>query len=544
MRRVVIVSNRLPVTVEKRKGALSYRGSVGGVSTGLQSLLEESNGLWVGWAEISASRVDADERAQIAERLQAEHSSTPVFLTSADIRGFYHGFSNRTIWPLFHYFMRFAEFDSAMWSAYQRVNRKYRDAVLEVAKPGDIIWVHDYQLMLLPQLLREALPDASIGFFLHIPFPALEVFRVLPWRREVLAGLLGADLVGFHTYDYAANFLDSVQHLTSYEVQGERVNVEGRLSVAEAFPMGIDFERFATMATTPKATSEAQRIVSQSGGRKLVLSIDRLDYTKGIPERLRAFCAFLERYPRVAGQGDDACRRRPISDACGAVSPAQEGGRRARRLDQRAVRHDGLDAHPLSVPVASPESLAAAYRAADVALVTPLRDGMNLIAKEYLAARIDGTGVLVLSELAGAARELGEAVVVNPFDQESIVDGLHEALTMPEEEQRTHNTAMRARLSRYTVSRWGADFVESLENVKIQQLRSVEYVLDDLQREPHRRGLPIQQEPLPRARLRRHADRLRSQAGPRHPDTQAARDPHAARLEAGQPGRDRLGTRP
>lgn len=483
MRRLLIVSNRLPVTVEKRKGEILYKRSVGGVATGLQSLLDERESLWIGWAEVPLSRVSTEERDEIAAHLRAHHDSVPVYLSDADVRGFYHGFSNRTLWPLFHYFTRFAEFDSAMWAAYQRVNRKYRDAILEVAEPGDVIWVNDYQLMLLPQMLREELPDVSIGFFLHIPFPALEVFRVLPWRRELLTGLLGSDLVGFHTHDYAANFLASVQHLLGHEVQRGRVDVGDRVCLAGAFPMGIDFERYERAAKSRPAAQEARRIADRSAGRKLVLSIDRLDYTKGIPERLEAFGAFLEKHPEWRGR---------VSMLAVAV-PSRT---RVERYRQLKAEVDGLvgsingqfgtmDWTPIRYLYRSLtlNSLVAAYVAADVALVTPLRDGMNLIAKEYLAARTDDTGVLVLSEMAGAARELAEAVIVNPFSQDEIVDGLHRALTMPDEEQRLHNSAMRTRLARYTVQRWAHDFFDTLEDVKLLQLRSAEYLLDLVQRD-------------------------------------------------------------
>lgn len=483
MRRLLIVSNRLPVSVEKRKGGIQYKRSIGGVATGLQSLLEERESLWVGWAEVPLARLNIEEREEIASHLRTHHDSVPVYLTDADVRGFYHGFSNRTIWPLFHYFMRFADFDSEMWSAYQRVNRKYRDAVLEVAQPGDVIWIQDYQLMLLPQMLRDELPDASIGFFLHIPFPAVEVFRALPWRREVLRGLLGADLVGFHTYDYAANFLGAVQHLLAHEVQRGRVDVGDRICVADAFPMGIDFERYAQLSEEPAAVEESRRIASRSVDRKLVLSIDRLDYTKGIPERLKAFGAFLEVHPEWRGR---------VSMLAVAV-PSRTRVERYRQLKSEV---DGLvgqingqfgsmDWTPIRYLYQSlpQHSLVAAYRAADVALVTPLRDGMNLIAKEYLAARTDGTGVLVLSEMAGAARELAEAVIVNPYDRDEIVEGINQALTMPEDEQRRHNEPMRERLSRYTVQRWARDFLGSLEEVKLLQLRSAEYRLDSVQRD-------------------------------------------------------------
>ncbi|MDH4140279.1 MAG: bifunctional alpha,alpha-trehalose-phosphate synthase (UDP-forming)/trehalose-phosphatase [Coriobacteriia bacterium] len=483
MQRLVIVSNRLPVTVEKRKGELMLKRSIGGVATGLGSYHETHESIWVGWAEVPVSRLEAEEKKRIAEQLAAQHSCVPVFLTENDIRGFYHGFSNRTLWPLFHYFTRYAEFDSSMWQAYERVNRKYRDAVLDVARSGDIIWINDYQLMLLPSMLREKLPGATIGFFLHIPWPTFEVFRALPWRRELLKGLLGSDLIGFHTYDYARYFDDAVNHLLGLEEQRGHVMFENRLVRVDAFPMGIDYERYAEGARSAKAEREAKHIERRGGGRKVVLSIDRLDYTKGIPERLRAFGKFLERHPEWHGR---------VEMVCVAV-PSRTRVERYRQLksevDQLVGSINGtfgtMDWMPVrymyrSLPF---HTLCAMYAAADVALVTPLRDGMNLIAKEYVAARTNGDGVLVLSEMAGAARELGEAVLVNPYDQDEMIEGLSEALVMPEEEQRQHNEAMQKRLKRYTVQRWAEDYLGRLEQCKLEQLAGMEHNLDAWHRE-------------------------------------------------------------
>ncbi len=483
MQRLVIVSNRLPVTVEKRKGELAFKRSVGGVATGLGSFHETHESVWVGWAEVPVSRLDSDEKQRITARLAEEHSCVPVFLSADDVRGFYHGFSNRTLWPLFHYFTRYAEFDSSMWRAYERVNRKYCDAVLEVARPGDIIWINDYQLMLLPGMLREKLPDATIGFFLHIPWPTFEVYRALPWRRELLEGLLGSDLIGFHTYDYARYFDEAVHHLLGPEEQRGHISYEGRLVRVDAFPMGIDYERYAEGACSVKANRESERIETRGAGRKVILSIDRLDYTKGIPERLRAFEAFLEEHPKW---------RDRVKMICVAV-PSRTRVEQYRKLKAEV---DGLVGHingaygtmewmPVqylyrSLPF---ETLCAMYASADVALVTPLRDGMNLIAKEYVAACTDGTGVLVLSEMAGAARELGEAVLVNPYDSDAMVAGISEALTMPEDEQHRRNGVMQRRLKRYTVQKWAEDFLGTLEKSKLAQLRGAEHRLDDWHRD-------------------------------------------------------------
>ena len=483
MQRLIIVSSRLPVSVEKRDGAIKIKGSVGGVATGLGSFHVGQDSIWVGWAEVPEARLSSEERELIRIELAENHRCIPVFLTAADVKGFYAGFSNETLWPLFHQFTEFAEFDAGNWAAYERVNRKVCDAVLDVARPGDTIWVQDYQLMLLPAMLRQKLPDANIGFFLHIPFPSFEVFRILPWRREILEGLLGSDLIGFHTYDYVRGFLSSIRRILGIEEQHGCVVVDERLVTVGEFPMGIDYERYAQGALKPKARTAAERIRDRAEGRKVVLSIDRLDYTKGIPDRLRAYDEFLDRYPEW---------RDKVSLICVAV-PSRTRVEEYRRLKKEVERlvgfingkHGALDWTPVrylyrSLPFSM---LCGVYSAADVCLVTPLRDGMNLIAKEYVAARGESGGVLVLSEMAGAAQELGDALQVNPYDQEAMVEALHDALVMPSDEQTARMFAMQYRVSRYTVSRWAEEFLTSVEEAKNAQQAYDAQLLDEAARD-------------------------------------------------------------
>ncbi len=476
MSRLLIVANRLPVTVERRRGEHRFHRSVGGVATGLDSYRRSSETLWIGWAEMPVSRLDAEERARLTEELREQQGCEPVFLTDDDVAGFYHGFSNRTLWPLLHYFARFAEFRPDFWRAYERVNRKYRDAVLKVYQPGDRIWVHDYQLMLLPQLLREKLPDAPIGFFLHIPFPNFEMYRLLPWRRELLEGVLGANLVGFHTHDYVQHFLGSVRSLLGIDDRMGQLRVGGRIVLVDAFPMGIDFARYSQGATSYAARRERDRLISDDC--RIVLSIDRLDYTKGIPERLRAFDAFLEQHPEWRGR---------VKLLCIAV-PSRSRVWRYRELKREVDelvgdingRWGSIEWTPVrylyrSLPF---NTLLGVYAASDVALVTPLRDGMNLIAKEYVAVHAEKPGVLVLSEMAGAASELADAIVVNPHDTQGTVDAIAEALEMPVDEQVRRNRIMCRRLKRYDVNAWAQDFLGKLDETMMQQLAFDEYELN------------------------------------------------------------------
>lgn len=484
MERLILVSNRLPVSIDHdEERGFTFTPSVGGLATGLGSFHSEHESRWVGWADVDASDLSDADIEYVRDTLDREYGCTPVFLSAEDAAGFYEGFSNSTIWPLFHHFTQYAEFERTTWESYVRVNRIFCDTVLAVARPGDTIWVQDYQLMLLPAMLRERLPDVRIGWFLHIPFPSFEIFRMLPWRREVLEGLLGADLIGFHTYDYARHFFGSCRRLLGLEEQMGRMLVDGRLVLVDAFPMGIDYERYRDAARTPEARAEAERIGMRTGDGSVVLSIDRLDYSKGIPGRLRAFGAFLERYPEWLGR---------VTMVAVAV-PSRENVETYRQLKTEVDelvggingRFGTIEWTPIrylyrSLPF---HALAGLYGAADVALVTPLRDGMNLIAKEYLAAHDGGTGVLVLSEMAGAARELGEALLVNPFDLDQVVEALHRALVMDEDEARARNALMQRRIKRYTVTKWAEEFLEGLKRITDEQAGLDARILDTAQRD-------------------------------------------------------------
>jgi len=467
--KLVFVSNRLPFTIVKRKGSFHLQPSAGGLATGLSSFYKAYQAIWVGWSGVAKEKIKGSEREKFEKRLKAENCY-PVFLSQSDIENFYHGFCNKTIWPLFHYFPLYTVHSKRLWEAYKRVNEIFCDEVAKVAQEDDIIWIHDYHLMLLPQFLRDRFPEATIGFFLHIPFPSFEIFRLLPWRRDVLRGLLGADLIGFHTYDYVRHFLESASSLIGCEHSFGHITAENRVIRVDAFPMGIDYQRFARAAKNPKVKQEIQRIRHIVKTRNMVLSVDRLDYTKGIPQRLEAFDLFLEKNPKY---------KEKITLVLVAV-PSRTNVEQYKllkaELDELVGKINGKHGTIGWIPVwylyrcLSFTSLVALYNIADVALITPLRDGMNLIAKEFIASKMDDRGVLILSEMAGAAKELGEAIIINPNNKERIVNALKEALEMKEEEQIERNKIMRRRLQRYNVVRWANDFMDRLSYVKkIQQ---------------------------------------------------------------------------
>lgn len=305
MNKTIIVSNRLPLQVKLEDSQLEIKPSVGGLATGMKSVHADGNGIWVGWSGLTEEQLTPALQDRVNAEVQKEKCVT-VPLTTEDVDNFYLGFSNKTLWPLFHYFMEYTTFERAEWESYKAVNQKFADVVLEHVNDGDTVWVHDYQLLLLPKLLRDKNPNISIGFFLHIPFPSFEIFRTFPWREELLEGMLGSDLIGFHTYDYERHFLSSVKRILRLDVKFNDILYDDKNIKVDSFPMGIDYNKFynAAVANTnqkEKEKSELQRRLDEhiktSLGAKIILSIDRLDYTKGIPKRLRAFEYFLNKYP-------------------------------------------------------------------------------------------------------------------------------------------------------------------------------------------------------------------------------------------------------
>jgi trehalose 6-phosphate synthase/phosphatase len=462
--RVIIVSNRLPVTASVVDGELRLARSVGGLATGLNSHHERSGGLWIGWPGGTEALAGIDP-AELARRLAAL-GTVPVMFSADEIARYYGHMSNGVLWPLFHYQVDQIPLHVTDWDVYEMANARFADAVVANHRPGDRVWVHDYQLMLVPALVRQRIPDARIGFFLHIPFPSSEVFATLPSRAAVLRGLLGADLVGFHTAAYARHFTSTVQRVLGVPTQpgGTPIRIQhgGRETEVNVFPMGVDAAALSARARSGAVSVVLERTRSPAN-MALFLGVDRLDYTKGIPRRLLAFEQLLLRHPELHERVRLVQLAVPSREAVGAYQ------RIRRQVDGLVGRINGAFGSARWTPIhylyrsVSKDELLALYRAAAVMLVTPIRDGMNLVAKEFVAARVDEDGVLVLSEFVGAAAELSAALAVNPYDVDGSAEVYYRALTMPHAERRSRMQAMRARVAAYDVHTWSASFLDALE---------------------------------------------------------------------------------
>lgn len=480
-KRILIVANRLPITVVEKNNTLEYMESQGGLVSGLKASLKtvkekmDLECLWLGWP---GANVTEANKLKVKDELKNKNSAVPVFLTEQEMDDFYHGFCNKTIWPLFHYFPAYTDFKTENWQVYVEVNKKFAEAILEIIQPDDLVWIHDYHLMLLPMMLRQKGIVNKIGFFLHTPFPFYEIFRILPadCRRQILEGLLGSDLIGFHTHNYSQYFLGCVLRILGLEHTTGQVDLGDRVVQVEAFPLGIDYQKFHEYAKSQENDVAVKKIKDTFPDKKIIISIDRLDYTKGIYKRLQGYECFLEKYPEWQNK---IVLMLYIIPSRVAIDSYQQ---MKKQLDEEIGRINGkfsvLHWTPIVYQFKSIyfEELVALYSAADIGLVTPLRDGMNLIAKEYVACRREQNGMLILSEMAGAAKELGEAVLVNPNNIEEIAESLREALLMSPEEQNKRNYYMQNRLSRYTVQRWTIDFLENLKRNTIRIYKPVKFI--------------------------------------------------------------------
>lgn len=452
-RRVVVVANRLPAALT-RGG--EWQASPGGLVTALVPVAKSRRGAWVGWS----GSTDRGPRVSEHDGLRLR----PVTLSDAEVRDYYHGFSNRTLWPLYHDAIRTPEFHRHWWRAYVEVNRRFARAAAREAGREDVVWVHDFHLQLVPAMLRELRPDVRIGFFLHIPFPPEELFAWLPWRRQILEGLLGADLVGMQIQPDARNFSRLAREYGGAEGTDTELTVGRRKVRVGSFPISIDFDEFNTIAEDAGTIARARQIRRQVGvQRKIILCVDRLDYTKGFDARLRAWETMLER-------GDITAREHVLIQV---AVPSRESvpdyATLREQVELNVGRINGEFSQPGQVAVhyfrrsLPREELVAYYRAADVMLVTPLRDGMNLVAKEFVASRPDLGGVLVLSEFAGAARELRRSLLVNPRDIDGLAATIGEALTLKRPDARQRMAILRMVVRRHDVHTWAKDFLEVLE---------------------------------------------------------------------------------
>lgn len=414
--RLIVASARLPVTLVHRHDRWDAAPSAGGLVTALKAVAERRPFTWIGWP---GTHVPEDDREQVS-RVLAQHRAVPVYISKADIDGFYLGFSNRVLWPLLHNLTERSYFDLSGYNAYRKVNEMFADAIMREARDGDVIWVHDYQLCLVPELLRRKGTRCPIGFFLHIPFPSAETYRTLPPREDILRGMLGADFIGFHAYEYVSHFRHACLRLLGHESELEVVRMPSRNVRLGALPIGIDPVELRELCASRDARQEYASLQSTYAGKRIIAGVDRLDYTKGIPEKLRAFEDVLRSHPRWRE------RAVLIQIAAPSRTGVVEYQRLKREVDELVGRINGKYGTPSSTPVvyvnqSVPRSrLMGLYQAADVALVTPVRDGMNLVALEYVAARGDRGGTLILSEFAGAAHCLPGARLVNPFDTQQV----------------------------------------------------------------------------------------------------------------------------
>lgn len=458
MGRLILVSNRLPVTIQaddsSSEPSQTVSRSSGGLVAGLDPLHLNGDGIWIGYPG-----TDPDDQAS---KLLEEMRLDPVAIPESEYAGYYEGFSNGAIWPLFHYLLEHCEFDPSAFADYKRVNERFAEKILEHAKDDDTIWIHDYQLMLVPSMLREKLPGARIGFFLHIPFPSVEVLRVMPQREDLLRGLLGADLIGVHTFEYADHLSRSFRRVLGLEARQGVVNLSGRGVRIEAHPLGIDIESQRNAAFSDEAEQVLTRYKRSIGDAQVILGVDRLDYTKGLPNKLEAFKSLLDREPRWRDGVVLIQVAVPSREAIGSYRDQKS------EVERLVGEINGLYGRSGKTPIqyiygsVSPAELGALYRLADVALVSPIRDGLNLVAKEYVAVRDDGAGVLVLSEFAGAATELGEALRINPWDIEGSASQIERALDMSFGERNERMAPMHRRVVENDVHRWVDRFIRSL----------------------------------------------------------------------------------
>lgn len=457
-KKIVIVSNRVPYKIVRTKESVKYKKSVGGLVTALDPILSKKGGLWAGWNGLVGKQKYAEQTVE----MEGGYSVKFLGLSRQDVKDFYHGFSNRTIWPLFHGFIFQSFFDLNYWDSYKKINQYFADKILEEVKGDEVLWIQDYHLMLVPSLLRKALPGSKILFFLHIPFPSFEIFRVLPWNKMILEGLMGSDVLGFQTKGDARNFLYNCSRALGMPVDYDtgRLDRGDRPVHVKNFPISIDFKKFDSLAKAISTNNRVRLFKREHKNQKFIISVERLDYTKGIKERLLSIKRFFEKYPEY--------KKRVIFVQVSVPSRTKitEYRHFKREIDQLVGNINGQFADELWTPInyiyktIPQEILISYYKASDVCLVTPLRDGMNLIAKEYVSCNPDGDGMLVLSRFAGSADEMQKnSIMVNPYDFEGVADGIKAALEMSRNEKRKNMAALRKIVQENDVFNWANQFL-------------------------------------------------------------------------------------
>ncbi|KAF2070095.1 hypothetical protein CYY_008590 [Polysphondylium violaceum] len=456
--RLIVVSNRLPVSLKKEPdGKWTSKMSSGGLVAALSGL--KSNFIWVGWI---GAEIEEDDREEVTRILRDNHNCIPVFLSEKVANDHYNGFSNGVLWPLFHYLPGDVDYDDDIWNSYVEANTIFSQVVADILEPDDLVWVHDYHMMLMPEILKQKCPDARIGFFLHIPFPSSEIFRVLPCRKEILMGMLNCCLIGFHTYDYARHFLKACTRIIGAETVPNGVYFKDKFVQVGVFPVGIDPDKFFETLQTPKVQSRIKELSKSFEGMKVVIGIDRLDYIKGLPQKLQAIEKLFQNYPEWKGKFV------LIQVAVPSRQDVDEYQKLKKEVEELVGRINGLygslgysPIHYLFQSVDSDE-LTALYNISDAALISSIRDGMNLVAQEYIVSQTDKKGVLILSEFTGASQSLSGAVMINPWNTEEVAESINTALTMSKEEREEKHQMLLNYVTKHTASHWGLGFVREL----------------------------------------------------------------------------------
>ncbi|KAJ8110757.1 hypothetical protein OPT61_g6484 [Boeremia exigua] len=475
--RLLLVSNRLPITIKRAdQGKYEMSMSSGGLVSGLSGLSKTTTFQWYGWPGLE---VPDDEVTTLKDQLKSEYNAVPIMLDDELADRHYNGFSNAIMWPLFHYHPGEITFDESAWEGYTEANRLFAKAVAKDVQDNDMVWVHDYHLMLMPAMLREELgntkKNVKIGFFLHTPFPSSEIYRILPVRNEILLGVLHCDLIGFHTYDYARHFLSSCSRILGLATTPNGVEFQGKVVTVGAFPIGIDPEKFDEGLQKPKVQERIAALEKKFQGVKLIVGVDRLDYIKGVPQKLHALEVFLTEHPEWIGKvvlvQVAVPSRQDVEEYQNLRAVVNE---LVGRINGKFGTIEFMPIHFMHKSVSFDE-LIALYSVSDVCLVSSTRDGMNLVSYEYIATQEKRHGVMILSEFTGAAQSLNGSLIVNPWNTEELADSIHDAVTMGDEQRNLNYQKLSKYVRKYTSAWWGESFVKELRRISETADRKVRF---------------------------------------------------------------------